>query len=120
VLTSDQVLIGGFIVGGSASKEVVLRALGPSLSAAGISAPLNDPTVELRDASGTVRDSNDNWSDHPEAAQIQAEGLAPTRPAESALQITLSPGNYTAIVRGAGGATGIGLVEVYDLSPPPN
>ncbi|HEY2139462.1 MAG TPA: hypothetical protein VGH00_05235, partial [Chthoniobacterales bacterium] len=120
VLTGDQVLIGGFIVGGNAPKDVVVRALGPSLSAAGISDPLSDPSVELRNASGTVLDSNNNWGDHPKAAQIQAEGLAPSQPAESALQITLSPGNYTAIVRGAGGATGIGLVEVYDLSPPPN
>jgi hypothetical protein len=120
VLGGDQLLIGGFIIGGTQSKEVVVRAIGPSLAGAGISGPLSDPTVELRDASGNVVDSNDNWGTHPKAAQIQAEGLAPTQPAESALQITLSPGNYTAVVRGANGATGVGLVEIYDLSPPPN
>ena len=70
--------------------------------------------------SGNLVDSNDNWGSHPKAAQIQAEGLAPTQPAESALQVTLNPGSYTAIVSGANGATGIGLVEIYDLSPAPN
>jgi len=120
VMTADQVLIGGFIVGGSQTKDVVVRAIGPSLAAKGVSGALSDPTLELRNASGSLVDSNDNWADHPKAAQIQAEGLAPTQPAESALQVTLNPGTYTAIVRGANGATGIGLVEVYDLSPAPN
>jgi hypothetical protein len=120
VMTADQVLIGGFIVGGSQTKDVVVRAIGPSLAAVGVSGALSDPTLELRNASGSLVDFNDNWADHPKAAQIQAEGLAPTQAAESALQVTLNPGSYTAIVRGANGATGIGLVEVYDLSPAPN
>ena len=119
VLTGNQVLIGGFIVGGAQTKEVVVRAMGPSLTAAGVTGALADPTVELRDASGGLVDSNDNWATHPKAAQIQAEGLAPTQPAESALQATLNPGSYTAIVRGANGTTGVGLVEIYDLSPAP-
>lgn len=119
VMTGDQVLIGGFIVGGSQTKDVVVRALGPSLAASGVSGALSDPMVELRDASGSLVDSNNNWADHPKAAQIQAEGLAPTQAAESALQVTLNPGSYTAIVRGANGATGVGLVEIYDLSPAP-
>jgi hypothetical protein len=120
VMTGDQVLIGGFIVGGSQTKDVVVRAIGPSLTGAGVSNALSDPTVELRDASGNLVDSNNNWGTHPKAAQIQAEGLGPTQAAESALQVTLAPGSYTAIVRGVNGATGIGLVEIYDLSPAPN
>jgi hypothetical protein len=119
VLTGNQVLIGGFIVGGSPSKEVVVRALGPSLSGAGVSGALQDPVVELRDASGSLIDSNDNWGNHPKAALIQSEGLAPTQAAESALQATLAPGSYTAIVRGVNSTTGVGLVEIYDLSPAP-
>src|SRR5947209_13843452 len=120
VMTGDQVLIGGFIVGGSQVKDVVVRALGPSLASAGVSGALTDPTVELRNSSGAIVDSNDNWQSGLNAAQIQSEGLAPKQPAESALQATLTPGSYTAIVRGANGATGIGLVEIYDLSPAPN
>jgi hypothetical protein len=120
VTTGSHVLIGGFIVAGNQTKEVVVRAIGPSLAAAGIAGVLSDPTVELRDASGNLVDSNDNWANHPKAAQIQAEGLAPTQAAESALQVTLNPGSYTAIVRGVNGATGIGLIEIYDLSPAPN
>lgn len=119
VMTGNQLLIGGFIVGGSQTKEVVVRAIGPSLSGAGVSGALADPTVELRNAFGAIVDSNDNWGNHPKAAQIQTEGLAPAQPTESALQATLSPGSYTAIVRGANGNTGIGLVEIYDLSPAP-
>ena len=119
-VSTGNVLIGGFIVGGNQTKEVVVRALGPSLGASGVSGALSDPTVELRDASGNLVDSNDNWGNHPKAAQIQSEGLAPTQPVESALQVTLNPGSYTAIVRGANGATGVGLVEIYDLSPAPN
>jgi hypothetical protein len=119
-VTSGNLLIGGFIVGGNQTKDVVVRAIGPSLAAAGVSGALPDPMVELRDASGNLVDSNNNWGDHPKAAQIQSENLAPTQPVESALQVTLNPGNYTAIVRGFNGATGVGLVEIYDLSPAPN
>jgi hypothetical protein len=114
----DQVLIGGFIVG-TQSKTVVVRALGPSLGSAGITHPLSNPSVELHDATGALLASNDDWTSGPNAAQIQSEGLAPTQSAESALQATLNPGSYTAIVRGANGATGVGLIEIYDLSPAP-
>lgn len=120
VLQGDQVLIGGFIVGGSQSKTVIVRALGPSLAAAQVANPLSDPNLELRNAAGSLLASNNNWGDGPNAAQIQAEGFAPSHPAESALRVTISPGNYTAIVRSASGTTGIALVEVYDLSPAPN
>jgi hypothetical protein len=119
VMSGQQVLIGGFIVGGSQNKNVVVRAIGPSLTGAGISNALSDPTVELYNASGAVLDANDNWQSGANAAQIQSEGLAPTNPAESALQATLAPGSYTAIVRSANGGTGVGLVEIYDLSPAP-
>jgi hypothetical protein len=120
VQSGDQLLIGGFIVGGPQSKNVVVRALGPSLAAMNISQPLSDPAVELRDASGTLVASNDNWGSDPNAPLIQSENLAPSNPNESALQATLNPGGYTAIVRGANGTTGVGLVEIYDLSPAPN
>jgi hypothetical protein len=120
VLQGDQVLIGGFIVGGSQTKTVIVRALGPSLAAAQVANPLNDPTLELRDAAGNLLASNNNWGDGPNAAQIQAEGFAPSQPAESAMRVALSPGNYTALVRSTSSATGIGLVEIYDLSPAPN
>ncbi|HZE57958.1 MAG TPA: matrixin family metalloprotease [Chthoniobacterales bacterium] len=116
----SQLLIGGFIVGGAQSKTVVVRAIGPSLSAAGINHPLNDPLVELHDGSGATLASNDNWQSGPNAAQIQSENLAPSQPSESALQATLNPGSYTAIVRSANGTDGVALVEVYDLSPAPN
>jgi hypothetical protein len=98
---------------------VVVRGLGPSLAAANISQPLSDPAVELRDASGALVASNDNWGNDPNASVIQSENLAPSNPNESALKATLNPGSYTAIVRGANGATGVGLVEIYDLSPAP-
>ena len=116
----SQLLIGGFIVGGAQSKTVVVRAIGPSLSAAGINQPLNDPLVELHDGSGATLASNDNWQSGPNAALIQSEGLAPAQPNEAALQATLNPGSYTAIVRSANGTSGVALVEVYDLSPAPN
>ncbi|HEY2614603.1 MAG TPA: DVUA0089 family protein, partial [Chthoniobacterales bacterium] len=120
VLTGDDVIIGGFIVGGNQSKKVVVRALGPSLANSGVANVLSDPTLELHDASGNLISSNDNWADGPDAAAIQAEGFAPSQRAESALQATLNPGSYTAIVRGVNNTSGIALVEMYDLSPPPN
>ena len=116
----SQLLIGGFIIGGTQSKTVVVRGIGPSLSAVGITHPLNDPLVELHNGSGAILASNDNWQSDTNASQIQSEGLAPTQPTEAALQATLNPGSYTAIVKSADGGTGVALVEVYDLSPAPN
>jgi hypothetical protein len=114
----DQVLIGGFIVTGGDSKTVMVRALGPSLGNR-TSAPLANPFLELHDGSGELLSSNDGWVNSPQQAAIAASGLAPTDPLESAIMTTLSPGNYTAIVRGVDNTTGIGLVEVYDLDSVP-
>lgn len=120
VLTGQNVLIAGFIVGGTQTKQVVVRALGPSLATAGITQPLADPKLELRNASGVLIQSNDNWQqNNPNASAISTRGLAPTEPRESALLATVNPGRYTAIVRGVATDTGTALVEVYDLSPSP-
>ncbi len=116
--TGDDVLIGGFIVGGNAlaNNAVVVRAIGPSLSTAGVSNALEDPTLELRDPSGALIASNDDWQDTQEE-QITASGLAPTDPNEAAIYATLPAGNYTAVVRGAGETTGTALVEIYSIAP---
>ncbi len=119
VLAGDNVLIGGFIVGGSEDKPIVVRALGPSLGTADVANALSDPKLELRDGDGNLLQANDDWRNGPDADAIAAEGFGPNNPKESALQATLSPGNYTAIVSGANGATGIGLVEIYDMSEVP-
>jgi hypothetical protein len=110
-------LIGGFIVTGSESKAVVLRALGPSLGSTGISGALADPVLTLYNASGTPIATNDNWQTGQQASQITAEGLAPTVPAESAIRETLAPASYTAVVTGKNETSGVALVEMYDLSP---
>lgn len=117
----DQVLIGGFIVLGSDLKTVMVRALGPSLAnrTTPSSPALAKPFLELHDGSGELLSSNDDWMNSPQQAAIAASGLAPTDPLESAIMATLSPGNYTAIVRGVNNTTGIGLVEVYDLDSVP-
>ena len=112
VETGDNVLIGGFIVTGSHSKEVLLRAIGPSLALDG---KLANPVLELHDASGAVITTNDDWQTNTNEQEIVDTGLAPTDPLESALLVTLDPGAYTAIVSGANNGTGIGLVEAYDL-----
>ena len=118
VETGDNVLIGGFIVTGSAAKEVIVRAIGPSLSQHGLGDVLADPTLELHDRNGALLRSNDNWQDDPsQASQIRASGLAPSSNLESAIIATLQPGNYTAIVRGKNSRQGIALAEVYDLDP---
>lgn len=120
VFTRDDVLIAGFIVGGGASKPVVVRALGPTLGDFNVTDALVDPTLELRNASGDLLRTNDNWREGPDAALIQSANLAPKYNAESALQITLAPGSYSAVVRGVSDGVGVGLVEVYDLAAPPN
>jgi hypothetical protein len=112
VETGDNVLIGGFIAGGP--THVIIRAIGPSLTAHGVSGALQDPTLELHNGSGTLIAFDDNWKDSQQA-EIQATGLAPSDPRESAIVATLTPGNYTAIVRGKNNTTGVGLVEVYNL-----
>lgn len=113
VLTGDSALIGGFIITGTEPKQVIIRALGPSLSSQGIEGVLRDPTLELFGANGSIT-KNDNWKDDQQA-KIKATGIAPTKDAEAAIVRTLAPGNYTAIVSGKRGTTGIGLIEVYDL-----
>lgn len=117
VRTGDEVLIGGFIVGGSAlaNNSVVLRAIGPSLSKAGVTNVLADPVLELHNASGVTIASNDNWQD-TQKDQITATGLAPSDQNESAIYATLPAGNYTAVVSGAGATTGVALVEVYSVN----
>ena len=118
VETGDNVLIGGFIVTGSAAKKVIVRAIGPSLSQHGVSDVLADPTLELHHGNGALLRSNDNWRDDPiQASQIRASGLAPSSNLESAIIATLQPGNYTAIVRGKNSRQGIALAEAYDLDP---
>jgi len=113
--TQDDVLIGGFIIGDVASTTIVVRALGPSLSTTNVSQPLSDPMLTIYDANGLMLATNDDWQEGPEVADIQGNGLAPLNPSESALLLYLPAGSYSAIVRGAGPATGVGLVEVYDL-----
>jgi hypothetical protein len=112
VQTGDNVMIGGFIISGSTPKQVLIRALGPTLQQFGVGDALPDPTLELFGANGPIL-ANNNWKE-TQQAEIQATGLAPSNDAEAAMIVTLNPGNYTAIVRGANGGTGIGLVEAYD------
>jgi hypothetical protein len=115
IRTGDNVGIGGFIISGTAPKHVLLRAIGPSIT--GLPGVLADPGLELHGPSGFSTITNNNWQDDPvQAAAILATGLAPTNNLEAAIDATLNPGAYTGVVRGNGNTTGIGLVEVYDLS----
>lgn len=116
--TGEDVLIGGFIVTGTTPKKVLLRALGPSLAAEGLTGVLQDPTLELHDGSDSVVAQNDNWKSDAEAA-IEATGIPPNDFRESAIVITLDPGEYTAIVQGKSGGGGTALVEAYDLDDTP-
>ena len=107
-------MVGGFILQGNASKEVLIRGLGPSLSAFGVVNVLNDPLIELHDSTGALIGSNDNWRTDFNHSAIPIE-LQPLNRSESALDRTLSPGSYTVIMKGAHGQTGVGLVELYDI-----
>ncbi len=113
VQTGDNVMIGGFIVGGASPAKVIVRAIGPSLAQQGVSGALQDPTLELVDSQGNVT-SNDDWRTSQEA-EVTASTVAPTNNKEAAIVATLVPGNYTAIVRGKNGTTGIALVEGFTL-----
>ena len=113
----NQVLIGGFIVGGYKPETLVLRAIGPSLNAFGITDALGDPFLTVYDAQGTPISSNDNWESTQKQALIDS-GLAPTNPKEAAILTDIQPGTYTAVVSGVNNDTGIGEVEIYNITAP--
>jgi len=119
VLTGNDVMIGGFIIGGSSSKTVVVRARGPSLIPFGITNALANPTLQLVRSSDQVTiATNDDWQNASNASAITASGFAPSNSLESAILMTLPPGGYTAIVSGVGGGTGVGIVEVFEVDHP--
>ena len=108
--------IGGFIITGTGPKHVLLRAIGPSLGS-GVLEVLPDPVLELHGPGGFTTVTNDNWRDDPvQEALIIASGIPPTDDLESAIDAILDPGIYTAIISGKNNTSGLGLVEVYDLS----
>jgi hypothetical protein len=119
--TGGNVLIGGFIPRPRANRplELLIRGLGPSLTAYGVSGTLQDPLLELHSANGAILAANDNWRTSANASQIAATGIPPSDDREAAILYFVPPGTeggYTAIVRGANGATGVALVEVYALN----
>jgi alpha-galactosidase-like CBM13-containing protein/fibronectin type III domain protein len=125
VQTSDNVMIGGFIVQGTQPKRVIIRAIGPELSQYGVPNAMADPILELHNGTGAPIASNNNWQTtiiggiitSDQVPDIQNSGHAPGDERESAIIADLPPGNYTAIVRGVNNTMGVALVEVYDLSP---
>ena len=110
--TGQNVIVAGFITNGS--TQVVVRGLGPTLAQFGVSQALADPVVSLFDGNGDLVSTNNNWKDKQQAA-IEAAGLAPPNDLEAVILAPVAAGNYTAILSGNGGATGIGLVEIYKL-----
>jgi phospholipase/lecithinase/hemolysin len=113
--TGERVAIAGFIVSGSAPKKVLLRGIGPTLTASGVPNPLADPTLSLFNEKGISLNTNNDWRDSEQAAEIMQSGLAPQSDLESGILVTLAPGQYTAVLEGSNGGIGNGLVEVYDL-----
>jgi hypothetical protein len=122
VLTGNDAMIAGFIIGGSASKSVVINVAGPSLVPFGIANALSNPTLSLvRSSDQAVLNTNDNWqaqSNAGDVAALQASGFQPNHALEPALIATLAPGAYTAIVQGVNGTTGVGLVGVFEVDHP--
>ncbi|HEY2713664.1 MAG TPA: hypothetical protein VGI60_14210 [Chthoniobacterales bacterium] len=112
--SGDNVMIGGFIIGGGGLSQIVVRGLGPSLSDQ-VSGALADPVIQVANGDGDIIDTNDNWMDDPNSQTVSDFGLAPTDPNESALYEILEPGNYTVLLSGSGGTSGIGLVESYNV-----
>lgn len=114
--TGENVMIAGFVIEGPSPHKVLIRAIGPSMNAAGVVGTLDNPTLRLTTVTGQFITDNDDWEAGPNALEIQNMGRAPTDPRESALLVTLNPNTpYTAIVEGAGGTTGVALVEVYEV-----
>jgi hypothetical protein len=115
VETGQHVGIAGFIISGSTSKKIIVRALGPTLAQFGVAGVLQDPVLELYDASNNLIAFDDNWKD-AQQSEVQASGYAPGADHEAAIVLTLAPGNYTAVVHGANATIGTALLEVHDLS----
>jgi uncharacterized repeat protein (TIGR01451 family) len=119
VLGGNDVMIGGFVIGGSTSKTVVIRARGPSLVPFGITNALANPTLQLvRSSDQATLATNDDWGSATNAPALTASGFAPSNDLEAAILISLPPGAYTAIVSGVGGGTGVGIVEVFEVDHP--
>ena len=119
VFSGDEVLIGGFVIGGPGAKTVAIVANGPSLLRSGITDPLAAPTITLvRMSDKQIVATSDAWTAEPEASQVHDSGFAPREPAEAAVVMTLPPGAYTAIVQGANGGTGVTLLGVYEVDHP--
>jgi hypothetical protein len=120
VSTSDNIVIAGFLLGGNKGDDrIVVRGIGPSLTAFGVPNALADPTLELHDSNGALLIANNDWHDDPvQAAELMAAGLAPTNNLEPGIATMLSPGLYTALLAGLNNGTGVGVVEVYDRGAP--
>jgi hypothetical protein len=119
VSSGDDIVIAGFILDNplqaGGANRIVLRGIGPSLTAFGVSSALANPTLELRDNNGALLVSNNDWQEDPaQAAEMTAAGLSPTNSLEAGIAATLPPGSYTALLSGVNNGTGIGVVEVYD------
>jgi hypothetical protein len=112
VQTGENVSIAGFIITGNAPKKVIIRGIGPSLT--NVPEVLANPVIELHGTDGALIFANDDWRD-TQANEIQQTTLAPTNDLESAIVATLPPSNYTAVLRGNNGTSGIGVLEMYDL-----
>lgn len=119
VLTGDNVLVSGVILGGPGPVSLLVRTLGPSLATAGLRRVLADPYLYIVSASGDIIASNDNWGDNFNKDQIIATGLAPDDDLEPALLLTLSPSVYTAVATGVDGDTGLAFTQIYSLTFPP-
>jgi hypothetical protein len=119
VQTGANIGIAGFIISGSGTKTVVIRAMGPSLTQFGVAGALQSPALVLLNSNSNPIAQNTGWRTNSGADQtaIVSAGLAPSFDAECALIATLEPGAYTAQQSGLGGATGVGLVEIYDVTP---
>ena len=115
VRTGDNVMIAGFILQGLDPARILIRAIGPSLGASGVEQPLANPALELYDAEGTKIDENDDWQQQATQQIIANTGAAPSDPAEAAIIADLKAGVYTAVMRGADGGIGVGVIEAYNI-----
>ena len=116
--SGDAILVAGFVVSGDTPKQVLVRAIGPTLADFGVTGVVSDPLLKLYNSSNAVISSNDDWGTDPSvpnASSTVGAFALPTGSADSALVTTLNPGAYTAQISGVGGATGVGLVEIYDV-----